>query len=95
MDIDIAGLRILKNQLRGSNLKNLIKKKRLTKWAIARDCGLTYRTILNWEQEKSSPSDENAIVVGRYLGLISIEAADKKELENEIEQLKAKVRRLT
>lgn len=94
MDIDTAGLRILKNQLRGSNLKSLIKKKNLTKWAIARDCGLTYRTILNWEQEKSSPSDENAIVVGRYLGIIKPSEADVLEIKKEQAELKKKIDRL-
>ena len=94
MDIGTADLIILKSQLRGSNLKNLIKEKKVTKWAIARDCNLTYRTILNWEQEKSFPSDENAIVVGRYLGIIKPSEADVLELKKEQAELSKKIDRL-
>lgn len=94
MNIGTADLIILKNQLRGSNLKTLIKEKKVTKWAIARDCNLTYRTILNWEQEKSMPSDDNAIVVGRYLGVIKPDEAEVLALKKEQTELKKKIDRL-
>lgn len=87
-------LRLLKKRLTGSNLKNLRISKKLTKYAIARDCGVTYRTVLNWEQEKTEPSDENTIVLARYLGLIKPSEADKHELKKEIEELNAKLQRL-
>lgn len=87
-------LRLLKKRLTGSNLKKLRIAKNLSKYAIARDCGVTYRTVLNWEQEKVEPSDENTIIVARYLGLIKPTEADKHELKKEIEELNAKLQRL-
>lgn len=94
MDIDTADLKILKSRLRGSNLRKLISEKGLSKYRIAKDCGITYRTLLNWEQEKVEPSDDNAIVVGRYLGLIKPTEAEKLTLKKEIDELNAKLQRI-
>lgn len=87
-------LRLLKKRLTGSNLKNLRISKNLTKYGIARDCGVTYRTVLNWEQEKVEPSDENTIILARYLGLIKPSEADRHKLKKEIDELNAKLQRL-
>lgn len=94
MDIDTADLKILKSRLGGSNLKKLISEKGISKYRIAKDCGITYRTLLNWEQEKVEPSDDNAIVVGRYLGLIKPTEAEKLTLKKEIDELNAKLQRI-
>lgn len=84
MSIGTTELRILKNRLRGPNLKNLIAKRGITKYRIAKDCGLSYQTLINWAKGHVEPSDENAITVGRYLGLIAADAAAKEKLKEEI-----------
>jgi len=94
MDIASADLRLLKSRLKGSNLKKLISDKGLSKYRIAKDCGLTYRTLLNWQKEVVEPSDDNAIIVGRYLGLIKISDAERFELKKEFDEFKAKLQRL-
>ena len=94
MDIDSADLKILKSRLRGSNLKKLISEKGLSKYRVAKDCGITYRTLLNWQKEVVEPSDDNAIIVGRYLGLIKPTEVEKHELKKEIDELNAKLQRL-
>lgn len=91
MDIKGADLIILKSRLMGSNLKNLLQIKKLTKWKVAKDCGLTYRTILNWTQNKTKPSIDNAIIVGRYLNLIEV---DEVKRQKEIEEIKDRIERL-
>ena len=91
---DKITLRLLKKRLTGSNLRNLRISKKLTKYGIARDCGVTYRTVLNWEQEKVEPSDENTVILARYLGLIKPSEADVLELKKEQAALKKKIDRL-
>ncbi len=85
---------LLKKQLTGSNLIKLIIHKKLSKYRVAVDCGLTWRTIHNWIQGKSTPSNENALIVGQYLGLIPPSELEKQELKKEIDKLSAKVDRL-
>jgi len=87
MSIGTTELRILKNKLRGPNLKNLIAKRGITKYRIAKDCGIAYQTLLNWLSGRVEPSDENAITVGRYLGIIAAGAAAKEKLKEEIDSL--------
>ena len=94
MDINGADLKILKNRLRGSNLKNLLSLKGISKYRIAKDCGITYRTLLNWQKSVVEPSDENTIIVGRYLGLIKPNEAERHELKKQIDELNMKLRRL-
>ena len=91
MNIDTADLIILKNRLTGDNLINLLQTKKLSKWRVAKDCGLSYRTILNWVQNKVKPSTDNAIVVGRYFNLIEV---DEVERRKEIDELQKKIDRL-
>ena len=94
MDIASVDLRLLKSRLRGSNLKKLISEKGLSKYRVAKDCGITYRTLLNWQKEVVEPSDDNAIIVGRYLGLISPTEAERFELKKEFDEFKVKLHRL-
>jgi len=46
------------------------------------------------QKETVEPSDDNAIIVGRYLGLIKPTEAEKHELKKEIDELNAKLQRL-
>lgn len=94
MNIEDPSMVLLKKQLTGSNLIKLIIHKKLSKYRVAVDCGLSWRTIHNWIQEKSTPSDDNASIVGAYLGLIPPSEIEKQELKKEIDKLSAKVDRL-
>lgn len=94
MDIPTADLKLLKSRLIGSNFKNLLISKRLKKYRIAKDCGITYRTLLNWQKGIVIPSDENAIIVGRYLGLIKPDKAERLRLKREIDELNERLQRL-
>lgn len=94
MDLNDADIMILKGRLQGSNLKNLLIAKKLTKYSVAKGCGITYRTLLNWEQKKVKPSDDNAIIVGRFLGLIKPDKAEKFKLQQDINKLQEKLNRI-
>jgi len=94
MDVSTADLKLLKSRLTGSNFKNLLSLKGLKKYSIAKNCGITYRTLLNWQKGVVEPSDENAITVGRYLGLIKPSEAEKLGLKKEIDELNKRLQRL-
>ncbi len=94
MNLSSADKEILRNKLIGTNLKNLLKKKGLKKYTVAKDCGLTYQTLLNWEKGRFKPSDDAVIIVARYLGLIEMDEADKLELQKDIEDINARFKRL-
>jgi len=95
MNLNDADLRILKGRLQGSNLKNLLIAKKLKKYSVAKGCGITYRTLLNWEQEKVEPSDDNAIVVGRFLGLITPDKAEILDIKKQQDELQKRIDRLS
>lgn len=94
MDISTAELIILKNKLRGPNLKNLIAERKISKYRIAKDCDITTQTLINWIKRGVEPSDEHAIVVGRYLGLVAATAANKEKIKEEVAALVKKVAEL-
>lgn len=77
MDINGVDLKILKSSLSGNNFKILLKQKKVNKYKISKDLDISWQTLRNWEKGMVKPSDENAFLVGRYLGLVE---ADKEEL---------------
>ena len=87
MSVGAIELTVLKSKLRGSNLKKIIADSGLTKYRIAKDCCISYQTLLNWLNGHQVPSDDNAITVGRYLGLIEATQAGKKKIKKEIDAL--------
>ena len=95
METNATDLELIKRQLMGANLKKLLLRKRLTKWRLAKDTGVTYHTILNWQKEFCKPSDENAIKAGKYLGLISPEESTIADLKRKQEELDKEIKRLT
>ena len=95
MDIQGIDLDLLKRQLMGSNLKKLLSNKKLSKWRLAKDTGITYHTVLNWQKEFCRPSDENAIKAGKYLGLISPDESAIADLRRKQDELEKEIRRLT
>lgn len=94
MNLSVADKEILRNKLVGSNLKNLLKKKGLKKYTVAKGCGLTYQTLLNWEKGRFKPSDDCVLIVARYLGLIEPDEADKLQLQKDIDEINKKFKRL-
>jgi len=95
MDTHGIDLDLLKRQLMGSNLKKLLLKKKLSKWRLAKDTGITYHTVLNWQKEFCKPSDENAIKAGKYLGLISPDESTIANLKRKQKELDQEIKRLT
>ena len=83
-------MEILKNRLSGHQLEKLLKQKAVKKYRLAKACGVTWRTVHNWVEGKR-PSDENALVVGRYLGLVNVDEAERKR---EIQELRERIQRL-
>lgn len=61
---------ILQNQLKGQNFRNLMKRLKTNKYRIARDTGISYRTLCSWQSNSSTPSEKSVMLVGKYLGLI-------------------------
>ena len=74
-DIDIEE----KNE---ADLRKLLKAKGITKWKLSKDTGITYRSIVNWQNQSCYPSDENTITVAQYLGLISPAETELMAIKN-------------
>ena len=85
---------LLKSKITGNNLKALLKKKGLSKWRTAKECRITYLTLLNWQKKTVEPSDELALRVAEYLGLIKLSEIKKHELKEDIRKLQDKLERL-
>lgn len=86
----------LKFAIVGKNLKIALKAKGITKWRLAKDLGISYRTIQYWEKNQTIPSDENAKKVAAYLG-IDVQQAKKENLsiiENHEHRISAIEKRL-
>jgi len=78
----------IKKWLSGAAFTQLMEKEKTNKYRIARDTGLSYQTLLNWEAGRS------AKIVAGYLGLMSKD--DRiAELERQRAEIKAKLERLT
>ena len=87
-------LTLIKPRLMGPNFKRLLKSLKTTKWRVSKDCNVTYRTLINWQGGKTTPSDELAKRVGKYLGLIKPDELEIKELEEQIMDLKSRLDRI-
>lgn len=75
--VNEAQIRLIQNQLKGQNFRNLMKKCNTNKYRIARDTGISYRTLCSWQAGKTTPSVDSVILVGKYLGIFD-NFADKK-----------------
>ena len=81
-------IEILKNKLSGSELKRTLDACGSNKYRVHKGTGIAYRTLCYW-QNGAKPSDDNARLVGEFLGLISgKETLD--ELKAKAEDLRAK-----
>ena len=87
-------LDILKARLKGSQFKKMLKKKNVSKYRLAKDLNISQRTLYYWQRETIEPSDELAVKVGRYLGLIGDRETEKLELKKELKALGERIQRL-
>lgn len=87
-------LALIKPSLMGPNFKRLLKSLKTTKWRVSKDCNVTYRTLINWQGGKTTPSDELAKRVGKYLGLIKPDELEIREIEEQIMALKSRLDRI-
>ncbi len=87
-------IEIIKSKLVGVNFKSLLISKKTNKWRVHRDCFISYQTLCNWQAGRTRPSDELAIRVGEYLGLIKPSEAKIKELQKQAEDLTIELARL-
>ena len=92
--IPSISLTLVKASLTGSNLKNLLLKKKLSMWRIHKDCNISYQTLINWKSGLI-PSDELAERVGKYLGLIKPIEAEILDIKKQQSELQKKIDRLT
>jgi transcriptional regulator with XRE-family HTH domain len=81
----------LQGQIRGSNLARLIKERGISRYRVAKDTGICYRTIQYWEAGRT-PSMKMAVKLARYFGLM--ETAEKAELLQMAKDLNARIKRL-
>jgi len=83
----------IKKWLSGSSFTRLMEREKTNKYQIAKNSGVSYQTLLNWESGRCTPNDHSAKIVAAYLGLIS--SNDQiTELEREAAEIKAKLERL-
>jgi len=94
MEIATPDLRLLKQRLKGPNLKKLLIEKNTNKYRVAKNSGITYRTLLNWQTGLTEPSDDAALLVGKHLGLIQPTEEERYRLIQELNNLKQKIERL-
>lgn len=87
-------IELIKSQLVGTNLRHLLKDRDITKWRLAKDCGITYRTIINWQAGKTKPSDELALRAAEYLGILKKKDSEIIEIKKEVEELQKRLKLL-
>ena len=90
---DEIDLELIKAQLRGANFKKLLKQKKVTKYQISKDCNISYRTLSYW-QAGVNPSDDLAMKVGKYLGLITPDKHEIFKIKQDMDKLQARLDRL-
>ncbi|MEE9390568.1 MAG: helix-turn-helix transcriptional regulator [Candidatus Aminicenantaceae bacterium] len=91
----MVDLALIKPRLMGPNFKRLLKSLSLTKWRVSKDCNITYRTLINWQAGKTTPSDELAIRVGKYLGIIGSKEQEIMEIKKQMKELQDRIERLS
>ena len=81
-------------RLMGVNFTRLLKALKTNKYRVARDCGLSWRTLRNWEKGIQRPSLENAEKVAIHLGLFDDKEIERMKLKKQMDELNIKFQRL-
>lgn len=69
------------------NILNLIKEKKVTKYRVAKDCGLNINIFAFWESGRQKPSLDALIKIANYFNvsldyLVGREILDKQDISN-------------
>ena len=83
----------IKKWLYGVSFTRLMEREKINKYQIAKNSGISYQTLLNWEASRCKPTSRSAELVGRYLGLMSNDDIIT-ELERKAADIKTKLERL-
>jgi transcriptional regulator with XRE-family HTH domain len=94
-EISTSDMALIISRLYGPNLKKTVSAKNVSLYRLAKDTGISYRTLQMWRSEKARPSPSFAIRVAKYLGLISPNVEEMIELKNQIGALTEKLDRLS
>ena len=91
-----VGEESLKFRLCGQNLISLIRKKKVTKYRLAKDLGVTYRTVQYWTDKKNpkKPSDENLKALAGYFGITFSKDDELRLLRSEYIAIGERLRKL-
>ena len=84
----------IKTCLTGQNFKKLLRQKSMTKWALSKATKISRQTFYNWIHNVTQPTDEGALAVAKYLGLIKPNRAERLALMKELHTLEEKIERL-
>lgn len=87
-------IRLIKNKLSGNNFRFLMRAKGTNKYRIAKGTGISYRTLCKW-QAGSKPSDDSAMLVGQFLGLIKPNIQEIEKIKKQQKELSERIERLT
>lgn len=90
----MSDIELIKLRLMGPKFTRLLKSLKTSKYAIARDCGIAWRTLRYWEVGKQKPSDELAMRVAEHLGILEPKETAVKELVKRMHSLQKDVDRI-
>lgn len=93
---DAVNRESLKFRLCGRNLISLIKQKKITKYRLAKDLGVTYRAVQYWTDRKNpkKPSDENLEALAAYFGMTTSKDDELRFLRSQYIALGERLRKL-
>lgn len=83
----------LKKLFSGDSLRKILKSKNTNKWRIAKETGITYQTLCNWQSGRTQPKDEKVLFLAKYLGLIG-DSPSLAEVENELSMTFQKIKEI-
>ncbi len=78
-------------RLRGKSFRELLGTRGISRYRLARDTGISYRTLQYWEKGRK-PSEALALKVGEYLGLTG--EVNIAEMQKQIKELSVRLKRL-
>lgn len=88
-------IELLRNRLYGPALKEILLKKKTSKWRVAKATGVSYQTLCLWARGVYKPSPEKAILVGSYLGLVDPTGAEIEALREQAQGILDRIDRLS
>jgi transcriptional regulator with XRE-family HTH domain len=84
----------IKHCLSGKNFKKILRQKGIEIAAMARETKISRQTFYNWIKGTKYPTDEAAIAVAKYLGIIKPSHLELLALTKKLHALEKKIERL-